>query len=118
MTKSTSPSINALTRICVKSLISDNASLHIFFSIRVLNNISSIMLRCKFLLGNAMHTLRPSFFFSRIFKVFFDRMREAQAEIKATVTVNTGEGMGNKPTEEGMAPPKDLGGIGRMRRGW
>nr|Q8WSR4.1 RecName: Full=Inositol 1,4,5-trisphosphate receptor; Short=ApIP3R [Patiria pectinifera]BAB84088.1 inositol 1,4,5-trisphosphate receptor [Patiria pectinifera] len=35
----------------------------------------------------------------KFFKVFFDRMREA-SEIKATVTVNTGEGIGQtKPTE-------------------
>ncbi|XP_038054419.1 inositol 1,4,5-trisphosphate receptor isoform X2 [Patiria miniata] len=52
----------------------------------------------------------------KFFKVFFDRMREAQAEIKATVTVNTGEGMGNKPTEEGTAAPKETANIGRMRR--
>ena len=53
----------------------------------------------------------------KFFKVFFDRMREAQAEIKATVTVNTGEGMSNKAAEEGVTPAKDITNVGRTRRG-
>ncbi|XP_071809962.1 inositol 1,4,5-trisphosphate receptor-like isoform X2 [Asterias amurensis] len=52
----------------------------------------------------------------KFFKVFFDRMREAQAEIKATVTVNTGEGMSNKAAEEGVTPAKDITNVGRTRR--
>lgn len=36
----------------------------------------------------------------RFFKVFYDRMRDAQAEIKATVTVNTGEGITGKAADE------------------
>ncbi|XP_078000812.1 inositol 1,4,5-trisphosphate receptor-like isoform X2 [Glandiceps talaboti] len=36
----------------------------------------------------------------KFFKVFFDRMTEAQAEIKATVTVNTGENASSRPGED------------------
>nr|XP_054750035.1 inositol 1,4,5-trisphosphate receptor-like [Lytechinus pictus] len=43
----------------------------------------------------------------RFFKVFYDRMRDAQAEIKATVTVNTGEGIAGKAADE-----KETGGGG------
>ena len=35
----------------------------------------------------------------KFFKVFYDRMREAQAEIKATVSVNTGDSLGAKAEE-------------------
>ncbi len=35
----------------------------------------------------------------KLFKVFYDRMREAQAEIKATVSVNTADGLSGKSTE-------------------
>lgn len=41
----------------------------------------------------------------KFFKVFYDRMREAQAEIKATVSVNTGDGLSAK--QEDKDPGKD-----------
>ena len=45
----------------------------------------------------------------KFFKVFYDRMREAQAEIKATVSVNTGDGLsGTKPEGGGDAGKDDV----------
>ena len=35
------------------------------------------------------------------FKVFYDRVREAQAEIKATVSVNTSDSLTGKKVEDG-----------------
>ncbi len=39
----------------------------------------------------------------KFFKVFYDRMREAQAEIKATVTVNTGDSLAAKQEDKDTA---------------
>ena len=36
----------------------------------------------------------------KFFKVFYDRMREAQSEIKATVSVNTGDGLSAKQEDK------------------
>ena len=52
----------------------------------------------------------------KFFKVFYERMREAQAEIKATVTVNTGEGLSAKPVEEGTTTIKDSGVSDKLKR--
>ncbi len=43
----------------------------------------------------------------KFFKVFYERMREAQAEIKATVSVNTGDGLGGGKTDEKDANNRD-----------
>eukprot|EP00057_Strongylocentrotus_purpuratus_P027949 XP_011682423.1 PREDICTED: inositol 1,4,5-trisphosphate receptor [Strongylocentrotus purpuratus] len=48
----------------------------------------------------------------RFFKVFYDRMRDAQAEIKATVTVNTGEGITGKAADEKETGGAGSGGVG------
>ncbi|XP_071509549.1 inositol 1,4,5-trisphosphate receptor-like [Diadema antillarum] len=52
----------------------------------------------------------------RFFKVFYDRMRDAQAEIKATVTVNTGEGIAGKTVDEKDTGNKEVGLGGHNRR--
>lgn len=43
----------------------------------------------------------------KFFKVFYERMRAAQAEIKATVTVNTGDQLGGTSKTEDLQENKD-----------
>lgn len=86
--------------------------------------IANVRQSCQLLVYYVLHNF-PKFFFSsclkksflnrltsdknseKFFKVINDRMRDAQAEIKATLSVSTGETLANKADEERASGQKD-----------